>query len=175
MMNALTNWLSPSLMHAVAWTLLHFLWQGAALAALAAAAMAFCSRASARYAIALSALMLMLAAPVVTLVVLSQNQSNDDSASSAIVKSNLTFDLAGYRDAGAVDSLAPRVLSAISLVLGFAFPWLIEAWLAGVAFFSLRSAGGFLLFESRSAANCPTNCEPPACSECARRSNAVSV
>ncbi len=145
MMNALTNWLSPSLMHAVAWTLLHFLWQGAALAALAAAAMAFCSRASARYAIALSALMLMLAAPVVTLVVLSQNQSNDDSASSAIVKSNLTVDLAGYRDAGAVDSLAPRVRRNLSS--WDSFPWLIEAWLAGVAFFSLRSAGGFFFLE----------------------------
>lgn len=144
-MNALTNWLSPSLMHAVAWTLLHFLWQGAALAALAAAAMAFCSRASARYAIALSALMLMLAAPVVTLVVLSQNQSNDDSASSAIVKSNLTVDLAGYRDAGAVDSLAPRVRRNLSS--WDSFPWLIEAWLAGVAFFSLRSAGGFFFLE----------------------------
>ena len=28
-----------------------------------------------------------------------------------------------------------------------ALPWLVEAWLLGVAFFSLRSAGGFLLLE----------------------------
>ena len=28
-----------------------------------------------------------------------------------------------------------------------AIPWLVEAWLFGVAFFSLRSAGGFLLLE----------------------------
>lgn len=83
-MNILTSWLSPSLMHAVAWTLLHFLWQGAALAALAAAAMAFCRHAAARYAIALSVLVLMLATPIATVVVFSQNQSHDDSASAAV-------------------------------------------------------------------------------------------
>ncbi len=145
MMNVLTNWLSPSLMHAVAWTLLHFLWQGAALAALAEAATAFCNRASTRYVIALSALVLMLAAPLATLVVFSQTQSNDDRSSGAIGRSNLSADLAGHRDAGAADSLAPGVrrnLSSWDL-----FPWLVEAWLAGVAFFSLRSAGGFFLLE----------------------------
>jgi beta-lactamase regulating signal transducer with metallopeptidase domain len=145
MMNILTSWLSPSLMRAVAWTLLHFLWQGAALAALAAAAMAFCSRAAARYTVALCALALMLAAPVVTLVVFSQNQSNDESAGAPIGRSPLSVDLAGNRASGAVESLAPGVrrnLSSWNL-----FPWLVEAWLAGVAFFSLRSAGGFLLLE----------------------------
>lgn len=145
MMNILTSWLSPSLMHAVAWTLLHFLWQGAALAALAAAAMAFCSRAAARYAIALSVLVLMFATPVATLVVFSQNESHDDSASAAVGGSPLSIELAGNHAAGAVDSLAPRVRRNLSS--WNSFPWLVEAWLAGVAFFSLRSAGGFLLLE----------------------------
>jgi beta-lactamase regulating signal transducer with metallopeptidase domain len=132
-------------MHAVAWTLLHFLWQGVALAALAAAATAFCSRASARYAIALSALMLMLAAPVVTLVVFSQNQSNDDLASADNGRLPLSAELAGNRAAGTVDSLAPRVRRNLSSWNSFS--WLVEVWLVGVAFFSLRSAGGFLLLE----------------------------
>jgi len=145
MMNILTSWLSPSLMHAVAWTLLHFLWQGAALAALAAAAMAFCSRAAARYAIALSVLVLMFATPVATLVVFSQNESHDESASAAVGGSPLSIELAGNHAAGAVDSLAPRVRRSLSS--WNSFPWLVEAWLAGVAFFSLRSAGGFLLLE----------------------------
>ena len=135
MMNILTSWLSPSLMHAVAWTLLHFLWQGAALAALAAAAMAFCSRAAARYAIALSVLVLMFATPVATLVVFSQNESHDDSASVAVGGSPLSSELAGNHAAGAVDSLAPRVRRNLSS--WNSFPWLVEAWLAGVAFFSL--------------------------------------
>ena len=145
MMNILTNWLSPSLMHVVAWTLLHFLWQGAALAALAAAAMAFCRRASARYAIALSVLVMMLAAPLATLVVFSRNQSNDDRASGAIGRSNVSVDLAGNRAVGAVGSLAPRVRRNLSS--WDSFPWLVEAWLVGVTFFSLRSAGGFFLLE----------------------------
>jgi beta-lactamase regulating signal transducer with metallopeptidase domain/predicted flap endonuclease-1-like 5' DNA nuclease len=145
MMNILTSWLSPSLMHAVAWTLLHFLWQGAALAALAAAAMAFCRHAAARYAIALSVLVLMLATPIATVVVFSQNQSHDDSASAAVGGAPLSIELAGNHAAGAVDSLTPRVRRNLSS--WNSFPWLVEAWLAGVAFFSLRSAGGFLLLE----------------------------
>jgi beta-lactamase regulating signal transducer with metallopeptidase domain len=145
MMNILTSWLSPSLMHVVAWTLLHFLWQGAAVAALAAAAMAFCGRASARYAIVLSALVLMLAAPVATLVVFSQIQSNDRSAGAAVGRSPLSVDLTGDRAASEVDSLAPRV--GRNLPAWNSLSWLVEAWLAGVAFFSLRSAGGFLLLE----------------------------
>ena len=42
----LMNWVSPSAMQSLGWALLHFLWQGTALAALAAAAMALCRRAS---------------------------------------------------------------------------------------------------------------------------------
>lgn len=145
MTNVLTSWLSPSLMHAVAWTLLHFLWQGAALAAMAAAAMAFCSRATARYAIALSALVTMLAAPLATLVVFSQTQSDDDRASTDYGRSNSPVHVSANRAAGAVDSLAPGVRRNLSS--GNSFPWLVEVWLAGVAFFSLRSAGGFFLLE----------------------------
>ena len=48
-MTTLTNWLSPSVMHSLGWTLLHFLWQGTAIAALAAVLMTLCRRASARY------------------------------------------------------------------------------------------------------------------------------
>ena len=43
-MTSLTTWLSPNLMHALGWTLLNFLWQGTALAAMAAVLMSFCRR-----------------------------------------------------------------------------------------------------------------------------------
>ena len=39
-MNGLMSWISPNAMHALGWALLHFLWEGTALAALAALAMA---------------------------------------------------------------------------------------------------------------------------------------
>src|SRR5215813_4803179 len=66
-MNHLTNLLSPETMHSLGWALVHFLWQGTALAAVAAAVMALCRRASARYVVGVAALVLMLLAPVVTL------------------------------------------------------------------------------------------------------------
>ncbi len=60
------NGLSPSVIAALGWALLHFLWQGLAIAALAAAAMQLCRQAQARYLIGLVALIAMLAMPVIT-------------------------------------------------------------------------------------------------------------
>src|SRR5271154_2463584 len=68
MTTSLMNLLSPTAMHSLGWALLHFLWQGTALAALAAAAMALCRRAAARYVIGVGALALMLLAPLATFV-----------------------------------------------------------------------------------------------------------
>jgi bla regulator protein BlaR1 len=74
-MNSLFNFLSASAMYSLGWALLHFLWQGTALAAVAAAAMALCRRPSARYAIGVGALVLMLLAPLVTFFVVPQGHS----------------------------------------------------------------------------------------------------
>ncbi len=65
-MTSLANWTSPELLRTLGWTLLHFVWQGAALAAVFAVAMALCRSASARYAVAAGTLVLMMASPVVT-------------------------------------------------------------------------------------------------------------
>ena len=66
MITAMPHWLSPHAMHALGWSLLHFLWQGTALAALAAVLMALCRRSSARYVVGVSVLVLMSLAPLVT-------------------------------------------------------------------------------------------------------------
>jgi beta-lactamase regulating signal transducer with metallopeptidase domain len=126
-------------MHSLGWTLLHFLWQGTAVAALAAVLMTLCRRASARYVLAVGALVLMLAAPVTTFVVLTS------SGAAAPVRP--------YPVAKTLTTATPNAAAGSSF--GFlrlspsldALPWLVEAWLLGVAFFSLRSAGGFLLLE----------------------------
>src|SRR5260370_19279215 len=136
-MTTLTNWLSPSAMHSLGWTLLHFLWQGTAVAALAAVLMTLCRRASARYVLAVGALALMLAAPVATFSILTSS----DSASLAL--------RSPAEPRTATGSVAVRTSSGffrLSPLLD-TLPWLVEAWLLGVAFFSLRSAGGFLLLE----------------------------
>src|SRR5260370_26234593 len=73
----LINWFSPNMMQSLGWALLHFLWQGTALAALAAAAMALCRRASTRYLLAVGALALMLLAPLATFFFYSQQHTRE--------------------------------------------------------------------------------------------------
>ena len=141
MTTTLVKWLSPNAMQSLGWALLHFLWQGTAVAALAAAAMALCRRASSRYLLGVSALVLMLLAPLATFLFYSQQHSSvaDTAKSSALVLTS-----AQAKDQVVASGVAQRSSVAPSLD---ALPWLVEAWLLGVAFFSLRSAGGFLLIE----------------------------
>lgn len=138
-MTSLTNWLSPSAMRSLGWTLLHFLWQGTAVAALAGVLMTLCRRASTRYALAVGALALMLAAPVATFFFLTS------SGTSIPAK----FSSAGETQPTSANIVVARTSAGISRLSPSpdALPWLVEAWLLGVAFFSLRSAGGFLLLE----------------------------
>ena len=144
---SLMNWLSPSAMHSLGWALLHFLWQGTALAALAAAAMALCRRASTRYIIGVGALALMLLAPLATFFFYSQPSSGVADAAKPLPLAAPASPIAWV---GAAASSSARRSSLIPSLISpslDALPWLVEAWLLGVAFFSLRSAGGYLLLE----------------------------
>jgi len=138
-MSILENWLSPGLMHAVGWALLHFLWQGTALAAVAAVGMAACRRASIRYAIGLGTLTLMLLAPVATLFYLQDSGVERLAVRdvAAAVKLPATLPVAGS---------GPVQVSSMPHPLDF-LPWLVEAWLMGVILLGVRSAGGFVLLE----------------------------
>jgi beta-lactamase regulating signal transducer with metallopeptidase domain len=135
----LTNWLSPNILRSLGWALLHFLWQGTALAALAAAGMTLCRRASARYALAVSVLVLMFVAPVATFFLYSPVRA--ESAPSAVAVRTAWAPTVAAKITGMVHA------TASSSSASDAFPWLVGAWLVGVALLSLRSAGGFLLLE----------------------------
>ena len=140
------NWVSPSAMQSLGWALLHFLWQGTALAALAAAAMSVCRRASTRYLVGVGALALMLFAPLATFLLYSQQHSGvADAAKSSSALAAAVQSIA--RGGVAAGGSAQHWLESSSASSRNAFPWLVEAWLLGVAFFSLRSTGGFLLLE----------------------------
>jgi beta-lactamase regulating signal transducer with metallopeptidase domain len=139
-MSSLTNWFSPVMMHSLGWTLLHFLWQGTALAAVAAVLMGLCRRASTRYVVAVGTLALMLAAPVSTFFFLVP------SGASAPLESSTVVETQRLNPGRALTDSVFRNASSVSLSLD-ALPWLVEAWLFGVALFSLRSAGGFLMLE----------------------------
>jgi beta-lactamase regulating signal transducer with metallopeptidase domain len=146
---AIMTWLSPATMHSLGWALLHFLWQGTALAALAAAAMALCRRASVRYVLGIAALVLMLLAPVATFFY-SQDHPGQVLPGAEALKApapvafaeNTARDQARSAPVSISPSALPRLIEA-RLVEA----WTVEAWLLGVAFFSLRTAGGFLLLE----------------------------
>ncbi len=136
--------LSPTALQSLAWALLHFLWQGTALAALGAAAMALSRRARVRYVIGVTVLLLMLIAPIATCV-LSWHPHSTLAERSQPLPAALT--VAHSKHQAIPPSASSSVASpSIESSLG-ALPWLVEAWLVGVVFFSLRSAGGFLLLE----------------------------
>src|ERR1700694_6129011 len=142
-MTILTNFVSPGAMQSLGWALLHFLWQGTALAALAAAAMALCRRASSRYLLGIGTLALMLLAPIATFFFYSQQHSGVPEIERA---SPLRPAWPTAASKTAVNSSVQP--SSITPSLD-ALPWLVEAWLLGVAFFSLRSAGGFFPLRRR--------------------------
>lgn len=141
-MTTLTNWLSPSALHSLGWTLLHFLWQGSALAALSAILMTLCRRASARYLLAVGSLALMLAAPVATFHFLTSSGISSNASGTAKYSPSARTQPSVSGNAVETSSGISRFAPSLD-----ALPWLVEAWLLGVAFFSLRSAGGFVLLE----------------------------
>ena len=138
-MTDLTTWLSPTAMHSLGWALVHFVWQGTALAAVAAVTMHLCRRASVRYVIGVGTLGLMLAAPVATFLFLGRPASAKPATFSAS-RPQIGL-IEGTPAASALTPTSSGVPSPDK------FLWLIEAWLGGVAFFSLRTAGAFILLE----------------------------
>jgi beta-lactamase regulating signal transducer with metallopeptidase domain len=144
-MNYLAHLLTPAAMRLIALTLMHFLWQGTALAALASAGMAFCRTASSRYAIGVAMLVLMAATPGITFLALRSLEDAGVSANSyndAVVRTPTTSALAS----GSA-KLIQRTNLPVSESVPAYFFWLVELWFIGVMLFSLRSAGGVLVLE----------------------------
>ncbi len=136
-MSILAHWFTPETMQALSWTLLHFLWQGAALAALLWLLMTMLRNANFRYAASVIVLLLMLAAPVCTFLMLQSKGSSTSDSPVAMQSGQLSpFGTEGtvvkQEDTGSA--------SEISIS-----PWLVEVWLLGVVALSLRSIGGLLL------------------------------
>jgi beta-lactamase regulating signal transducer with metallopeptidase domain len=128
-------------MKALAWTLLHFVWQGAAIAALAAALMTLFRAAATRYLIGIGALALMFASFGVTFALLSAPPAGGDGLAAFSTPSGAGVAPFTGRDFVADHPLARRSAS------GQDFAWVARAWLAGVCLFALRIALGLLLLE----------------------------
>jgi len=136
-MNTLAHWISPETIQVLSWTLVHFLWQGAALAALLWFVLTSIRSASGRYVASVITLGLMLSAPIATFVTLaSQTGETNNPQSTRLVHSIST----------SVMITTPAAEQAASSSAGTNITrWLVEGWLIGVVALSLRSAGGLLL------------------------------
>jgi beta-lactamase regulating signal transducer with metallopeptidase domain/sporulation protein YlmC with PRC-barrel domain len=134
-MNTFATWFTPDVLRILGLSLLHFLWQGAVLAALAAASMAVVGKASTRYALAIGALLAMVVAPVFTYVALRQSSPVFTAAVQNSAPA-IAVNLASRRIATSAQS---------SFVSGSLLTTFVELWFVGVLLFSLRTAGGFFL------------------------------
>jgi beta-lactamase regulating signal transducer with metallopeptidase domain len=144
-MTALQNWLTPEVTRAAALAILHFLWQGAALAALASAAMAVFRNALTRYVIAVAFLAAMIAAPLLTFAILKRQP--EPTAPSARVT---LFESTTAEASAQISFVTDARARAQNPSRAGSLPWLpllVEAWLLGVVLLSLRPAVGFVLVE----------------------------
>ena len=142
-MSNFANWISPELLRMLGWTLLHFLWQGAGLAALFAVASAVCRSAPARYALAVSALVLMMVSPVITFTWLrtQMNPAVQTGAEGASTWAGTSTQNATAPSGSHAPAAASRTEQPMAML------WLVEAWFLGVLLLSLRTAGGLFLIE----------------------------
>ncbi|HKW33013.1 MAG TPA: M56 family metallopeptidase [Candidatus Acidoferrum sp.] len=138
-MTTLAHGISPELLQALGWTLLHFVWQGAALAALFALANAVCRQATARYALAVITLVLMMVAPVITFIELTQQKDPAVRYGAQGASASAAKPVQGVSVVARPSAPAPESQPAVILF--------VEAWFLGVVLLSLRTAGGLFLIE----------------------------
>lgn len=146
-MTALTDLPTPVAVQTLGWTLLHFLWQGAAVA-LMVATLLWLTKASSstlRYALACVGLALMMVLPGLTYAVLRPQVEAATALSYDLVVPNAQSSQAETvtADQGAAESARPAATRP-----GWLRPYLpvlVTIWLMGVLFLTVRLLGGFWL------------------------------
>src|SRR5215469_86660 len=132
-MTWLELWTQTSLAKALAWTLLHLLWEGAAVALLLAAALCVLHSARARYAAACGTLLMLLVGFTITLVRLWPAGAGSAAQHGTALPGPAEIDMA------ISDAIAPHVFRAGDLL-----PWIAPFWMLGVLAFQLRSLAGWI-------------------------------
>jgi hypothetical protein len=124
---------------ALGWTLLHFLWQGAAAALLLVAANgSFARSPRTRYLAASATLAAMMAMPVATFALFALRPAAVATAEGPTGGAAATLVAAALpSDGGRPIDLPARVAPAL--------PWLVGGWCLGVAALSIHSLGGWML------------------------------
>ena len=150
-MNFATALLPGRIVDALGWTLFHSLWQGA-LAALAFALVLYLTRqysARVRYALGLMALLLALAASIITFLSYYGDHSAGISPAVAVAAPAIAGEAApalppAQAAAKGERSTAAKIASFFSDYFGRNLPLFVTLWLLGVLFLTLRFAGGLL-------------------------------
>jgi beta-lactamase regulating signal transducer with metallopeptidase domain len=130
-------------MQTLAWSLLHFLWQGAAIAAVAAAFMAVLRKPASRYLIGITALALMLGSFVVTFAAISEPAATVAEFAAIGAPAAAPPSLNGVSQHSVNELMEEQ--AAISSASDFA--WIARGWLLGVFVFALRIAFGLAVLE----------------------------
>lgn len=145
--------------NALAWTLIHFLWQGSIIGLLAAVSLwALRPRSTVRYAIGVGALAAMLAAPAVTFSLLLEAQppagtdmtmsmapaADQDAATPVAPLDGIAVGQSVVRSASGASAAS---IASIAAVAGHpaVVATILAVWLTGVLFLSLRLLGGLVV------------------------------
>ena len=134
-----SSWLGEQTMQAVGWSLVHFLWIGAAIAAVLYACLPLLRTASMKYAAAVGALVLMTAAPIATFLFVS---AHPDTTVTAPLLSRAVDSLQFAANSPALSLHSGNATRSVDWLSGVV--WL---WFTGVMVFSLRALGGWLMLE----------------------------
>ncbi len=140
--------LNAPLVELIGWALLHFVWQGALVAALLAGALWVLNDHSARvrYVVAGATLAGLLVLPVGTGLFLAEPQSDPPStAPSTVMTTEASSDIGGAAtpaDTAPPPSLESPWYAQAASWLRPLLPWMVLGWGLGVLVFSVRLAGG---------------------------------
>ena len=127
--------MSEQAIQSIGAALMHFLWEGAGLAALLFVGMAFAREARVRYGLAVAALVLMALCPVATMLVMQR-----PAEVSLPVQSAGVVQAVGAYAAGADSPIAAYENQPETLLTYF-----VWAWCGGVFLFGMRALGGWVM------------------------------
>lgn len=146
-MTVMTDLFTPTTVQTLGWTLLHFLWQGTAVALIVAVLLWLTKAASptVRYGLACAGLALMMILPGLTYAVLRpQVEASTDLSYDLVVPNAQSSQLeTAAADQGAAESARPAATRP-----GWLRPYLpglVTIWLMGVLFLTVRLLGGLWL------------------------------
>jgi beta-lactamase regulating signal transducer with metallopeptidase domain len=144
-MRGFAGWVTPETVRLIGLTLLHFLWQGIAIAAAAFTGITLVRRASAKYVVAVVMLALMVAAPGASFLVLSERQATAPATNATAGLSKVgQLRIAALSETPQILNFGSGVTESVSSIY---LLWFVEGWFLGVVLLSLRPVAGFLLIE----------------------------